>query len=116
MKSAMRECCVDLLSESREIMRLGNGGAGLLEATESREASGLLSSRVRTPSNLTHASFSFLIPFSWGRAEPTVAELVRVQGQTAIHRRTMNSSLGAAERHPLPAGSIEKLEQHLQSI
>ena len=42
------------------------------------------------------ASFRFLAPSSWGPDEPTAAEIVRVQGHTALHCRTVNSSLGAA--------------------
>jgi len=52
------------------------------------------------------ASFSFLIPFSWRREKPTVAEKVRMQGHAAPHRRTMNSSLGTVERRPPPAGAM----------
>ena len=51
------------------------------------------------------ASFDHFIPFNWNRDEPTAAEAVRVAGHTAAHRRTVNSSLGAAERRPPPPGA-----------
>ena len=84
LEKSLRECNADLRS-----------------ATDSREASGLFKLPDLDAIEVD-ASFVHFIPFLWSCNEPTAAEAVRVVGHTAVHRRTVNSSLGTAERLPPP--------------
>ncbi len=103
LEKALRECNADLRSESaannaaREWWRKFIGE----KATDSREASGLFKLPDLDAIEVD-ASFVHFIPFLWSCNEPTAAEAVRVLGHTAVHRRTVNSSLGTAERLPPP--------------
>ena len=103
LEKSLRECNADLRSESaannaaREWWRKFIGE----KATDSREASGLFKLPDLDAIEVD-ASFVHFIPFLWSCNEPTAAEAVRVVGHTAVHRRTVNSSLGTAERLPPP--------------
>jgi hypothetical protein len=106
LEKALRECRADLRSECRENIAAREWWGRFIgaKATASQAASGLFALPDVNAISVD-ASFRFLAPSSWGRDEPTAAELVRVQGHTALHRRTVNSSLGVAERRPPPAGA-----------
>jgi len=79
LKKALRECCADLRSECRENIAAREWWRRLIGAktTASQVTSGLFALPDVSAINLA-ASFNILIPFTWGRDEPTATDFSEV--------------------------------------
>lgn len=90
----------------RLIIQQEGGGASLLVRRQQNQEKrlGFLSCRISMP--LKWKQVLITLARFFGAAMSLRAEAVRMVGHTAVHRRTVNSSLGTAERLPPLPGAL----------